>query len=91
MGYRRLAREHPEFYAVFVAIVLACSKHEGRLRNGWLTDDGTATGIPWDDKDIHDKTGMPVDIIKPALDYLCSDRVKWMESSKDAKRKQPGV
>jgi len=80
LAYRRMVREFPQHYAVFVGVVLALSKQDGSTRNGWLTDTGKPDGIAWDADDIQDKTGISSGLIGDALAYLCSDRIKWMHN-----------
>lgn len=78
LSYRRMAREFPAYYAVFVGIVLACMKQAHEVRDGWLTADGKPDGTPWDHVDLSDKTGFPKEVCEGALEYLCGDRIKWL-------------
>jgi len=85
LSYRRIAKEFPQYYAVFVGLVLACMKQRKEDRAGWLTDDGTAEGIAWTASDISAKIGINEDVIEGALPYLCSDRIKWLREVKERK------
>jgi hypothetical protein len=89
LSYRRMVGEHPEYYAVFVAIVLACSKQPSENRHGWLTSDGESTSEAWTPEDISLKIGMTAALIGKALDYLCSDKIGWLvkDPKPEAKRR----
>jgi len=89
LSYRRMVLKHPEFYAVFVGILLACSKQnpidgKGKRhdRDGWLTADGLPDGEPWDAVDISLKTGISESLISEALPYLCGSKIGWLRTSK---------
>ena len=86
LSYRRMVREHPDFYAVFVGIVLACSAQPGKIRDGWLTHDGTPTGQPWTPEDLQDKTGFKTELVAEALPYLSSERIGWLANRAKPKK-----
>jgi len=80
VSYRRMVREHLEFYGVFVALALLCAKQfPASIRDGWLTVDGKQESEPLLAEDISDKTGIETKIIESALKYFCSDRIGWIE------------
>lgn len=79
LGYRRLLRCGcgEAAYGCWVAVVLAASKC--RRRDGWLTDDGTENGRPWDAEAIAIKTGFSLQTVENMLAYCSSDAVDWIE------------
>lgn len=79
LGYRRLLRRAcgEAAYGCFVATVLAASKH--KVRNGWLTDDGTDKGIPWDAEAVGIKTGFSTDTAAKMLEYCSDTAIGWIE------------
>ena len=80
VSYRRMVREHLEFYGVFVALVLLCAKQSpAKERDGWLTEDGTRSGASLEPGDIAEKTGIEARIIESALSYFSSSRIGWVE------------
>lgn len=81
LGYRRLLRCAcgEAAYGCFVAVVLAMSKH--RTRSGWMTDDGTASGQPWDADAIALKTGFSAETAANMLKLVSSDDIGWIEKS----------
>ena len=80
LGYRRLLRRKcgEAAYGCFVACVLAASKFRPDSRNGWLTDDGTEKGRPWDAEAISLKTGFCVATCEAMLSYTSCDEIAWM-------------
>ena len=85
LGFQRLTRlpgvEGAAAFGLWVFLLQACSRQDGSAhgnRSGWLTDDGTATGVPWDADDMAMRWGMPVEFVAKVLDLLCSPRVGWM-------------
>jgi hypothetical protein len=85
LGFQRLTRlsglEGAAAFGLWVFILQACSRQTGTeiaQRSGWLTDDGTPTGTPWDADDMAMRWGMPVEFAQKVLDLLCSPRVGWM-------------
>jgi hypothetical protein len=70
-------------YGLWGLIVQACSRQPNNLlikRNGWLTDDGTATGYPWDANDLALRWRQPTELVQSGLDLFCSVQVAWMIS-----------
>lgn len=80
LGYKRLLamKDGEAAYGCFVATVLAASK--ARTRNGWLTDDGSQNGVPWDAKAISLKTGFSVKTASNMLQYCTMREIGWIGS-----------
>ncbi len=77
LGYSRLVTGHGNgaaHYGVWVAIVCLCSRQTSR--RGYLTDDGTESGIPLTTLDISLVTRLPEADIEEALPRLVE--VGWM-------------
>jgi hypothetical protein len=64
-------------YGIWHLIVGACSQ-QNSPRAGWLTQDGSALGVPWDVDDMAEKWRRRPAEIARALDVLCSPKVRWM-------------
>ena len=83
MGFTRIlsSPEGLATYGLWCLIVQACSRQAStklRKRNGWLTDDGTATGNPWDASDLAVRWRQSADFVQQGLDLFCSPKVGWM-------------
>jgi hypothetical protein len=65
-------------YGLWHLIVGACSQQRSP-RAGWLTQDGTAAGVPWTIDDFATKWRRRPSEIARALDVLCSPKVGWVE------------
>lgn len=78
LGYRRLLRRPcgEAAYGCFVACALAASKAQDR--DGWLTDDGTENGTPWDAEAISLKTGFGIATVEHMLTYCTSPEIGWI-------------
>ncbi len=75
---RLLARDDgAALFGVFVLIVEACSRQR-RPRDGWLTEDGTPTGRPWDAEDIAVAIRRPVREVTETLNALCAPKIGWV-------------
>lgn len=59
-------------------LILQAASRQKRPRAGWLTDDGTPEGNPWDIEDMALRWRRPVDEVRRALDVLCSPKVGWL-------------
>lgn len=57
-------------------ILGACSQQAER--DGWLTENGDMAGSPWGVDDLALKFRRPEAEVQRALDFLCSDKVKWI-------------
>lgn len=80
MGLTRIIslKNGASIYGVWCLIVGACSRQR-KPRQGYLTDDGTVEGLPWDAKDLANRWRQPVELIEEALRVLSSDRIGWLE------------
>lgn len=80
-GLRRLARlpDGAMIYGLFVALcnVNSARRPEQRL-DGFLTDDGTASGEPWTVDDFADFTGFSSSDFERMVDVLTTPRFGWM-------------
>jgi hypothetical protein len=82
-GFQRIlaSQDGMAMYGLWCLIVQACSRQRAagqRRRNGWLTDDGTAAGHPWDAADLAERWRQPVDLVQYGLDLFCSPRIGWL-------------
>lgn len=66
-------------FGIWILIVEACSA-QLPPRAGWLTDDGTAAGVPWTMEDLAERWRRPYAEVARALDVLCSPKVGWIEA-----------
>lgn len=64
-------------YGIFQMVIGACSQ-QSRPRNGWLTDNGRASGRPWTLDDIALRFRRTVEEVKISMEALCSPRVGWI-------------
>ncbi len=64
-------------FGVWCLILQACSRH--RVRDGWLTEDGTADGVPWQLDDMALRWRRPATEIVRSVDFICTPKVGWME------------
>jgi hypothetical protein len=64
-------------FGVWCLILQACSRQS--VREGWLTDDGTAAGRPWDLDDIAFRWRRSPAEIQRTIEIVCADKVGWME------------
>lgn len=82
MGFTRIMAQ-PDGAAIFGVwcLILQAASRQERPRNGWLTDDGTETGIAWDIEDLAMRWRRPVEEIRRALDVLCSPKIGWLKAS----------
>ena len=83
-SYRFLLRhsEGPDALLAFIATVQRCSRFSRSHRDGWLTDDGTAAGRPWDADDLEMMTDIPAAHFEMMF-KLCSDpKIGWIECQK---------
>ena len=67
-------------FGVWCLVIQACSRH--KVRDGWLTEDGSAVGLPWELDDLGLRWRRPVAEIHRALDFTCSPKMNWMEKIK---------
>lgn len=65
-------------YGIWCLIVGACSTQE-RPREGWLTSDGTAAGVPWTADDLAEKWRSSPSEVGRALEVLTSHKVGWVQ------------
>lgn len=63
---------------VWCLILQACSRQAER--DGWLTDDGSAKGRPWDLDDLAFRWRRPRSEIERCLALVCDSRIAWMEA-----------
>ncbi len=82
-GFQRImgSADGMAMYGLWCLIVQACSRQRAAgsfRRDGWLTDDGTAVGYPWDAADLAARWQQPVELVQRGLDLLCSVRIGWM-------------
>jgi len=82
MGFTRIMAQ-PDGAAIFGVwcLILQAASRQERPRKGWLTDDGTETGIAWDIEDLAMRWRRPVEEIRRALDVLCSPKIGWLKAS----------
>ncbi len=82
MGLTRIlsTKNGASIYGIWCLVVGACSRQR-KPRLGYLTDDGTAEGNPWDAEDLANRWRQPVDLIADALAVLSSSRIGWLEHS----------
>lgn len=66
-------------YGAFKLMVNVVSK-QPKPRNGWLTKDGTATGIPYTAKTLALIFRRPQAEVQRALEVLSSTDIKWLEA-----------
>lgn len=81
MGFTRvmLQADGAAILGIWYLIIEACSQQ--RLpRLGWLTDDGTASGVPWTIEDMALRWRRTPQELARALEVLCSARIAWMET-----------
>lgn len=69
-------------FGIWVLIVQACSA-QPTPRGGWLTDNGTASGLPWTLEDLAERWRRPLEEVTRALDVLCSPKVGWIKVMED--------
>lgn len=75
---RILAQEDgAAIFGVWCLILQACSRQV--KRDGWLTDDGTENGRPWDLEDLAFRWRRPIREIERALSIFCDHKIAWME------------
>lgn len=81
MGLTRILAQ-PDGAAIFGVwcLILQAASRQKRPRAGWLTDDGTPTGNPWDLEDMALRWRRPVEEIKRAVEVLCSPKVGWLKA-----------
>lgn len=86
-GYMRLMRKKDAAacFGVFVALaVWQMGRFDGRTRDGWLTDDGTAYGAPLTADDLAVELRMDELTVSVALDELSSYEVGLLEAHSPA-------
>lgn len=82
MGFSYLMKE-PDgtaIYGMFHLILGACSQQR-KPRQGYLTDDGTATGQPWTADDLFVKFRRPPEEINRAIEVLISKKIGWLRDA----------
>ncbi len=65
-------------FGIWCLVLQACSR-QAMPREGWLTEDGTAAGRPWDLEDLAFRWRRPLAEIERCLAFVCSDKIGWME------------
>lgn len=75
-------------YGIWIMIVAACSRHK-KPRNGWLTQDGHQTGIPWAPEDLALQFRRPVSEINRTLEVLSSHKILWLRKFQSDKLEVP--
>lgn len=79
MGLTRiLAREDGAAVFGIWCLILQAASRQPRPRQGWLTDDGQANGLPWDAEDMALRWRRPVTEIQNALAVLSSAKIGWL-------------
>lgn len=81
MGFTRIMAQ-PDGAAIFGVwcLILQAASRQERPRKGWLTDDGTETGIAWDIEDLAMRWRRPFDEIRRAIEVLCSPKIGWLKA-----------
>ena len=64
-------------FGVWCLVIQACSRQ--KVRDGWLTEDGSAVGLPWELDDLALRWRRSTAEINRALDFVCSPKMRWME------------
>ncbi len=79
LGLTRILAERDglAIFGVWCLILQACSRHQ--KRDGWLTDDGTENGRPWDLDDLALRWRRDPAEIRRCLDVVCDRKIAWME------------
>lgn len=83
MGFQRILGQADgvAMFGLWCLILQGCSRqknNERQKRDGWLTDDGTATGVPWDAEDIALRWKQPVEFVQRSLELFCHPKVGWL-------------
>ncbi len=71
------------YFGVFIALLQICSRQPKDIRDGYLTDDGTALGIPYGYHDISAITRIDTKVVQSALKSLVNDEIGWITEEKD--------
>lgn len=87
LGFQRILRAgapaNPHkgvaMFGCFILLVEICSRQR-RIRNGWLTHDGTPDGTPYTADDLSLKLGIQADLIQETLDLTSSKQVGWIRA-----------
>lgn len=80
MGLQRILAE-PDgiaLFGVWCLILQKCSRQPAP-RDGWLTDDGSELGSPWDTTELAFQWRQSADLLERAIATFCSPRIGWME------------
>lgn len=64
-------------FGVWCLILQACSRQTERA--GWLTDDGTEKGRPWDLDDLAFRWRRPIGEVRRCVSVVVAPKVGWME------------
>jgi len=88
MGFQRILGQADgvAMFGLWVLILQACSRQRQNAqqqRQGWLTDDGTATGVPWDAEDLALRWKQPVEFCQRALELFSHPKVGWLKRHQD--------
>lgn len=82
-GYMRLMRkaDGAACFGVYVALaVWQMGRFDGRTRDGWLTDDGTADGLPLSADDLAVELRMDELTVSVAMDELSAPEIGMLEA-----------
>ena len=87
-SYRYLMRQKggPEALLGFIATVQRCSRFGKDIRDGWLTDDGTADGRAWDAEDLEMMTDIPVRFFNAMFKLCVHNKIQWLRYQGDTAR-----
>lgn len=79
-GYRRLMRREdgPAVYGCFIAICMVAHQATSISRDGYLTDTGEISGVPYDIEDLALKTDMPESLVAATLEFCANPKIGWI-------------
>lgn len=66
-------------YGAFMALLTLLHRHRQPVRNGWLTEDGSATGVPYSPQSLSEATRLPAPLFEILLRRLSDPDIAWTE------------
>jgi hypothetical protein len=80
MGFTRIISEHDgaAIFGIWCMILQLCSQQK-TPREGWLTEDGTDAGRPFDASDLALRWRRQEAEVARAIDFLSSDKIGWLK------------
>ena len=81
LKYIRLIQGHKNgaaHFGVFISLLQICSRQSKDSRSGYLTHDGTESGIPYGYHDITAVTRIDTKMIQEAIERLISPEIGWV-------------